>query len=179
MRIFLEEYLTTWNQTGAARVAKYAEPAVAGARLVNHPLIRAEIEKRIKQKAMTADEVLERFAQQARGDIAQFITIEERPDPKEEGKTITVAFLDISKVVMSGYSHLIKSISYTNNGPRIEMYDAQAALTKLGENLRLFGRNVNLNIDMSQFEDDELERIAGGEDPITILAERKRGDSSV
>lgn len=149
MRIFLEEYLTTFNQTGAARVAKYAEPAVAGARLVNHPLIRAEIEKRLTEKAMGANEVLERLGQQARNDIALFLTTEQRPhpDPKkaEAGETIEFTFLDVTKAARSGYSHLIKSISYTNNGPKIEMYSSYDALVKIGEHYKMFTQKTEVS----------------------------------
>jgi phage terminase small subunit len=149
MRVFLEEYLTTWNQTAAARVAGYAEPAVAGSRLVNHPLVRAEIEKRLTEKAMPANEVLERLGQQGRSDIALFLTTEQRPHPDPEqakqGATIEVTYLDVTKAARSGYSHLIKSISYTNNGPKIEMYSSYDALVKMGEHYKLFTQKTEVS----------------------------------
>jgi hypothetical protein len=149
MRVFLEAYLETWNATFAAREAGYSDPNARGARLLQHPAVRAEIEKRLTEKTMSANEVLERLGQQARNDIALFLTTEERPHPDPEqakqGATVEVTYLDVTKAAKSGYSHLIKSISYTNNGPKIEMYSSYDALVKIGEHYKLFTQKTEVS----------------------------------
>jgi phage terminase small subunit len=148
-QVFLEEYLQTWNATHAARLAGYAYPNVDGPKLLVNPSIRSVIQSRLSEKTMSANEVLERLGQQARGDIALFLTTEERPHPDPEqakqGAIIEVTYLDVTKASKSGYSHLIKSISYTNNGPKIELYSSYDALVKIGEHYKLFTQKTEVS----------------------------------
>ena len=69
-RVFIEEYLKCWNASEAARHADYAHPGSQGHSLLKILEIQEEIERRIEEKAMGADEVLTRLAEQARSDIA-------------------------------------------------------------------------------------------------------------
>lgn len=125
-RLFLEAYLTCWNATEAARQAGYANPNMAGPRLMVNDGIAAAIKERLAEKAMPADEVLARLTQQARGDIRDLFKFDEAGE---------IAGLNLSR---SAPLHLIKSITPTRYGTKIELHDAQAALVQLGRHHGLF-----------------------------------------
>lgn len=79
--VFIEEYLRCWNATEAARVAGYAHPNKDGPENLVKAGIADLIKARIAEKAMSADEVLIRLAEHARGsleDVTTFV-IERRP----------------------------------------------------------------------------------------------------
>lgn len=124
-RVFVEEYLTCWNASEAARRAGYRGAAdVIGPRLLGNVGIRAAIEARIAEKAMGADEVLLRLGDQARASFSDFLTNGD---------------LDLGKAERNGKLHLIKGYAVSDKGAvRIELYDAQAALVQLGRHHGLF-----------------------------------------
>lgn len=68
-RAFVEHYLQTWNATEAARRAGYSERSarISGSRNMTNVDIAAEIRLRLQAAAMSADEVLTRMAEEARG----------------------------------------------------------------------------------------------------------------
>jgi len=132
-KVFLEEYLKCWNATEAARRAGYKHPNVQGPTLVNLSIIKDEIDKRMREKAMDANEVLARLAAQARGDIADFLNTE-----------VPGGILDLEKAEELGLTHLIKNITWTKQGVRVELYDAQAALVHIGRHLKLFTDRVEV-----------------------------------
>lgn len=122
-KLFVEAYLECWNATEAARRAKYAYPNTQGPRLLVHVGIRKIIQERLSAKAMSADEVLMRLAEQARGDISDFI--------RSHGA------IDWDAVHAKGY--LVKKIRHTSGKESaIELHDAQAALEKIGRAHGLF-----------------------------------------
>lgn len=184
-RIFIEAYLTCWNATEAARQAGYAGNdatlAVVGSENLRKPQIQGAIQERLKEKAMGADEVLARLADEARGSMADFMTIHESPLVKpggipikdHEGKPIIRYFpeLDLKKAEERGKLHLIKKLTYTAHGPSIELYDAQAAKQLLGKHHGLFKENDNIlkYLDLSKLSSEQLERIKNGDDPIKVL----------
>lgn len=129
-RVFVEEYLATWNATEAARRAGYSEKT---ARSIGHenltkPDIADEIKRRIAERTMSADEVLVRLAEQARSDYAAYIT----PN----------GTVDMARLVRDGKAHLVKAIKETQHARNIEFYDAQAALELLGKHHQLFATKV-------------------------------------
>src|SRR5690606_1497517 len=97
---FLEHYLTCWNATEAARVAKYAHPNKQGPELLKNEQIAAAIQERITEAAMSSDEVLAGISAQARADMADFVSIE----VDESGGSETFR-LDIAKAVEAGKLH--------------------------------------------------------------------------
>lgn len=175
-RLFVEEYLTCLNAAEAARRAGYSEKTARsiGQENLTKPDIKAAIEAGLKQRAMPAEEVLARLADMARATADDFITVHKSPllnldgTPvlDEQGQSIIRHFpsLDIEKARERGMLHLIKKVSYTANGPAVELYDAQTALTKLGEYHKLFGtKNLNLNVtpdDLKAMSDDDLDKLA-------------------
>jgi hypothetical protein len=88
------------------------------------PKVKAAIEKRWASHGMTAEEVLARLAGQARGDIGELV-----------GKG---GVIDLEQAKEWGLTQLIKSVSWTKQGLRIEMYSAQHALELIGKTMGLF-----------------------------------------
>ncbi len=154
--VFVEEYLTCWSATEAARRAGYKHPHVQGPRLLSNVSIAEEVRQRIEDKAMTADEVLARLASQARGDMGDFLDIE------------SMSFgINLQKAKEKGLTPLIKKVkqhttitSYSdgkdeeNTWIELELYDAHAALVDIGKHLKLFtDLNVSGDITVHGFED--------------------------
>jgi hypothetical protein len=123
---FAEFYLKEWNATKAADLAHFAHPGSQGHRLLKNVEIQEYIQRRLTELTMGADEVLIRLAEQARASSGQFID--------DKGK------IDWAKVKEQG--HLIKGISQTSRGDRIELYDAQSALALIGKHHALFTERV-------------------------------------
>lgn len=123
-QVFVSEYLKCWNATEAARRAGYKQPHSQGPRLLENVGVAEAIRARIEEKAMSADEVLLRLAEQARGTMAAFL------DENEQ--------IDLEAARRADALHLVKSISQSARGIRIELYDAQAALSLIGKAHGLF-----------------------------------------
>lgn len=121
---FVETYLTCWNGAEAARQAGYAHPRQSAWETLSNPYIKEYIRQRLTGAAMSADEVLSRLADQARGDIGDFI-----------GKG---GVIDLDDAKEKGITHRLKSLSWTKQGIRIEMYSQQHALELIGKHHGLF-----------------------------------------
>jgi hypothetical protein len=133
-RLFVFHYLGTADGNGseAARMAGFAEPGAAASRLLKNVNIRAAIDAKLSQAAMSADEVLARLSEMATVDAADFITI-----TKEEVR------LDFDKARRRGKTHLIKAIKWTKAGVSFVLHDSQAALEKLGRHHGIFGERAD------------------------------------
>ena len=74
-RVFCEEYLKTWNATDAYQAAypKSSRETARrnGSRLLTNADISEEIQRRVDEQTMSANEVLSRLAEQARGEQRQ------------------------------------------------------------------------------------------------------------
>ena len=101
-----------------------------GPRLLKNVEVSEEISKRISEIAMSADEVLIRLGDQARASLDDFVTV------YGEGKNDWT--LDLPKVVAEGKAHLIKSLTPTQYGLKVELHDKQKALELLGRHHQLF-----------------------------------------
>lgn len=123
-RVFIEEYLRCWNGAEAARRAGYKHPRNQASYLLTIPNIQEEIEKRIEELAMRADEVLLRLAEQARGLSNAYF----RPSGE----------LDATVIVANNKTHLVKKTKRTQHGLEIELYDSQRALVDIGRALGIF-----------------------------------------
>jgi len=134
-RLFVEEYLSCWNATEAARRAQYKNPSVMGCRLIKVKIIQDLIQQRLTEKAMSAEEVLFRLGEQARSDITDFI----------DATTERVFLLNMNKIMANG--HLIKKIKYNKDGPEIELYSSQRALELIGKHFALFTERIELGGD--------------------------------
>ena len=140
-QIFIAEYLKDFNATRAAKSAGYSKKTAAfiGAENLKKPYLAALIEEEKASRMMSANEVLTRLTEHARGDMGKFMDV-----------TSMGFVLDIKKAQELGLTHLIKKIrqkvtTIIKDGEEvetqqveIELYDAQAALVQLGRNHKLF-----------------------------------------
>jgi hypothetical protein len=139
-RIFVEAYLTCWNATEAARQAGYADPELAGWENRQKQVIQDEISRRIAEKTMSADEVLIRLGDQARGSLKPFLK------PSVGGEL----WPDLTTDEAQANLHLLKKIKpkKRQGGPEedpwieteieLEIHDPQAALVHIGRHHKLF-----------------------------------------
>ena len=137
-QLFVTEYLQSYNATQAALRAGYSPKTAhaTGWENLRKPEILEVIQVKLSESAMSADEVLMRLAEQARGDMGDFVTA--------NGE------LDLSAVLSNGKSRLLKKITQKRTKrtgetldveevtTSIELYDAQAALVHLGRHHKLF-----------------------------------------
>jgi phage terminase small subunit len=179
-QLFIEEYLKTFNATDAY-VAAYgvtnrATAASNGWRFVRENTEIADaIGRRLSESAMSADEVLMRLAEHARGDVGDYLTT------APNGTDIVV---DLPKAIDANKTRLIKKLTQKRTTrtrddvveedvvTSIEMYDAQAALGMIGKKHGLFvdrSENRNYDIDLSKLSNEQLERVAAGEDPLQVV----------
>jgi hypothetical protein len=136
---FVNQYfICNMNQTEAyLKVypkSSYDSARANSARLIaDDSSIRAEIAARLAELKMSADEVLIRLAEQARGSHADFSAVNLREDLKDHPK-----------------AHLVKSIvadvhedsqGRVHHKIRLELYDAQAALVHIGKAHGLFNND--------------------------------------
>jgi len=125
---FIQAYLKTWNATEAARQAGYKHPNAMGPRLVKVGIIAKEIQRRLDEKKLDADEVLRRLGDIARTDLGPYI----------ESDSMGRVGVDIEGLKKAGLTHLIKGITPTKHGARIEFHDAAQALQLIGKHHKLF-----------------------------------------
>lgn len=140
---FIEHYLTSWNATQAAIAAGYSQKSARaiGAENLTKPDIQAAIQARLVELKMTADEVVTRLTEHARGSLAPFLRV--APD----GELLGFTFGDDTPL------HLLRKASVTTRRIKdmtettvtIELHDPQAALTLLGKHHKLFTDNVALS----------------------------------
>jgi phage terminase small subunit len=130
---FVEHYLQTWNATEAARRAEYngtyESLRVIGSQNLTKPHIKQFIEQRMREMAMSADEVLARLAEMASADVSFFFN--------------DVGVLQWDKVKEKGY--LIKKIvHHKGNRISLELYDAKDALGQIGRHHQLFTDKIKI-----------------------------------
>ena len=140
---FIEHYLTSWNATQAAIAAGYSQKSARaiGAENLTKPDIQAAIQARLVELKMTADEVVTRLTEHARGSLAPFMRVSLTGDLKG---------FDLSD---DKPLHLLHKVSVTKRTygdvteetVAIERYNAQTALTLLGKHHKLFTDNVALS----------------------------------
>jgi len=136
---FVEYYLQSWNKSDAARRAGYSVKTAysIGHELLKKPEILAEITRRLEELKASADEVITRLTDHARGTMEDFISI------NGDG----TASIDLVSAQTANRLHLIKKMKSrhrrlkgggTEIENEIELYDAQSALVQLGRHHKLF-----------------------------------------
>ena len=137
-QVFISEYLKCWNASEAARIAEYAHPGSEGHRLLKNAEISEEIQRRVSEIAMSADEALIRLSEHARGDMSDFL--EFKPG-------VSTPYLSLEQARDRGKLHLIKKFKFNSEGyPEVELYDAQAALGQIGRVHSLFTDKSSVDI---------------------------------
>lgn len=126
-RAWIERYLVHWNARKACRETGYQPSSSYSVR--HHPLVREYIHRRLEDLRLDADEVLVRLSYQARASVEDFITFDKRGGWK----------FDLAAAQRADALGLIKKLRKTaDGGVDLELYDAQAALEKLGKHHKLF-----------------------------------------
>ena len=121
-KIWLEEYLKTFNAAEAARRANYAHPRQQGWR--KKEKFKELIERRLDEMVMEANEVLREMSEIARGAYAYYF--------REDGS------LDVEQMIKDGKGHLIKGVRETKYGKRFELVDRERQLENLAREHGLF-----------------------------------------
>ncbi len=130
-RVFIEEYLQCWNATEAARQAGYKNPRQMGSENLSKPDISEGIKARLSEKVMSANEVLERLSEQARGDVGDFAGVV--LTPKDAGDHPQSHL--IQRLKTRGHRNKDGTVTVTT---QIEIYNAQTALQLIGKHYGLF-----------------------------------------
>lgn len=137
---FARFYVLSLNGADAARRAGYSSKTArqAASENLSKPDIREAIEALLAEQSMPKSEVLARLTAMARGDMADFLQI-----------TDTGAKLDLQGAREAGVLGLVKKLTEDKEGKiTIELYDAQAALVKLGEAHGVFRDRIADNLDV-------------------------------
>ncbi len=151
-KVFVEAYLETWNAMEAARRAQYAQPQKQAWAVMQLPQVKAEIELRLRDTIMAADEVMTKLTEQARLNAAMFFYFEDVKvrDPQTGVETTRREMTGINWGMVERYGHLIKKIGYDRKGrPVLEFHDAQHALELISKRHKLFTDSVDLNVNGS------------------------------
>lgn len=146
-RVFIEEYLQVWNAAEAARRAGYSEKTARtiGAQNLAKLDIAQEIERRITEKTMSADEVLVRMAATARGDMGDYMD--------DAGQ------IDIAEMKRRRATHLLRKVKRTTRSGttqsggewqetrlEVELYSAHDAQALIGKHHGLFTEKSDVTI---------------------------------
>jgi phage terminase small subunit len=132
---FINEYfLCGYNGAEAARRAGYSARSarVTAHRILTNANVRAEIDRRLAEHGMTANEAIARLASQARGDIADLLDREGNFDlkrAKKDGRTHLIKKLKRKRSIRLGKEEGQDDV--LDEYVEIELYDAQSALETL------------------------------------------------
>jgi phage terminase small subunit len=168
-RRFVDAYLTTWNATDAWQKThpKCTRESARrqGSLLLTNIDVSNAITARLAEVHMGADEVLKLLADMARGDMGEFMDIGgtyfnlDLQGAKEKGLTKLIKKVKQKTTIFSAKKESDEDREVTET--EIELYDAQAALEKIGRHHHLFK--------------DELDITSGGE-KITIKLVKDEND---
>lgn len=128
---FINEYLKCWNATESAKRANYkgndVTLAAVGYENLRKPQIKEEIQRRIEEETMSADEVLHRLTRQARGTFGDVLRL-----------AGSVPLMDWERAFETGAIDNVKEINFRDGSITVKLYDAQSALVQLGRAHGLF-----------------------------------------
>jgi hypothetical protein len=138
-------------------------------------IANAEVEARWAKQIMGKTEVLGRLSQQGRINIGEFYTTKQVPFQDLEGNAIVdengniqiYEVFEIDWAFVKENGQLIKSITPTRYGNRLELHDGQSALVHMGKSLKLFTENIDLTSNgqplqtMENLNDDQFSCAVG------------------
>lgn len=162
--IFANAFLETLDGTEAARRAYKAKNdntfGVIAYENLRKPKIKAYIDERLKEKTMSADEVLYRLTQEAQYiDTVELSKIETIVEIAPDGTEITrpILIVDLEKIKARGLGKMVKKIRMTAQGNiEIEWIDSQKALELLGKYHGLFTERIEhtgeIKVDDSRYD---------------------------
>lgn len=160
-KVFIAEYLRTFNGTHSARVAKYKGDAnslaVTAHRLLRNIKIKAEIERQLADLIMPKSEVLARLTQHAEGTLTPFTTSDGHIDLSTPDAQSNIGLLKKLKIKDRHYGSRDDPIFETET--EIELHDPQAALVQLGWHHKLFTDRTEID-DTGLSDEERAKRIA-------------------
>lgn len=144
-RAFVDEYMKDFNATQAALRAGYSPKSARtiGPENLSKPVIDAEIERRVSERAMGANELLIRLGERARFDLSPFVREVDRPGSEYR------VYVDVDALIAAGMGHMIRGVKQTTSGPVIEFTDPDAAQQLLAKQLGLLRDQIDINTKMT------------------------------
>lgn len=160
-RAFVNEYFVDFNGTQAAIRAGYPETSAAtiASENLRKPHIAAEIERRMSERAMSANEALAAMTDMARADISAFVEIDDHGVPR----------INFSKAQENHQLGLIKKVTWGKESISFELYDRQRAVELMLKRHGLLGADVNVNIDLGLVKRVVDALAAAGIDPGSVF----------
>jgi phage terminase small subunit len=150
--LFIEAYLSNgFNATRAARTAEYAGARANAADRIGHAVLQRDqvrklIARRVVEKTLNADEILGHWADLAKADMSDFVSVVMANHPLHD-EPVAVAVPDLAKAEEMGKLHLIKKVKMDVNGTfTLELRDQDQALNQIARHLGMFEKDNTLNI---------------------------------
>lgn len=173
-RRFVSAYLETFNATQAAIDAGYAERSASnqGHRLMKNDEVLEAIAEALDATAMRAEESLMRLATHARANMGDFLNFAEGEGytlalPDDPDKLALIKKLKQRRTERTDANGNVTSVETWHE---LELHDAQSALKTLAQVHGLLRQRVDVNnLDYTKMSDQQLERIAAGEDPVRVI----------
>lgn len=137
--IFVEEYLANgFNATEAAKAAKYSAfnrggYSSIGASVLKGKKVKALVARRIAERALAANEVIDRYREVADGTLEDFIG---------DGN----GFIDLAKARDRGKLHLLKEVKFDDGDVMIKLRDQDKALDQIARSLGVFEKDNNVSL---------------------------------
>lgn len=134
---FVEEYLQCWNATKAATAAGYSANSARqqGSRLLTNADIDAEIRDRLAELQVSTNEALTILATHARANIRKFMRV------KDSG-AVDFNFTNATEDDWRTVKAIEISPGEFGTRIRVEMYDAQSAITTILKQHQLANREA-------------------------------------
>ena len=142
-RLFVDYYLGDSSQSAvdAVRRAWYRSPEKLGPRLLKKSAVQAAIAAGEGTAAITANEVLARYADIAASDMTDFLAVDKNGGLK----------VDLRLIKRRGLGHLIKRVRIHRDGSQeIELEPRLPALAKLGDYFKLGKGEAEQQVTLSE-----------------------------
>jgi len=150
--LFVENYLSNGFNAGRAAEAANFQGLDAGAfgrvgrSALKKDAVKRIIARRIANKALSSDEILAEWAEIAKADMSNFLTVRAVEDPNT-GAIAHVAVADMRKADSLGMLHMIKKAKLGADGSfAFELRDQDKALEQIARHLGMFEKDNTLQI---------------------------------
>lgn len=150
--LFIEFYLSNgFSPSRAARSANYAGLSAGaygtvGGAILKKDAVKRIIGRRIAAQALTADEVLADWAEIAKADMTDFMSLHQIEDATT-GEVVNVLRPDLAKAAQLGRLHLLKKFKLSADGTlAFELRDQDKALDQIARHLGMFEKDNMLQI---------------------------------
>jgi len=137
--IFVEEYLANgFSAADAAKAAKYAAfnrggYSSIGAGVMKSKKVKSLIARRIAERALAANEVIDKYREVSDGTIEHFLSDDN-------------GFIDLAKARDRGKLHLLKEVKFDDGNVTIKLRDQDKALDQIARSLGVFEKDHSVNL---------------------------------